>query len=139
VASTAARRTLLVLEAVTSFGAIAAGSLLVIVPDGPVSMGDDALAELGYHSWRTPGLFLILFIGVLPLVAIFADGYRHRLAGLAHFAFGGALITWIVVQVTRIGFDSALQPAFLVVGLVVVGLAWRAYRAEILDAFRRPV
>ena len=102
-------------------------------------MGEDTLAELGYHSWRTPGLFLILFVGVVPLLAILADGQRHRLAGVAHLAFGGVLITWIVVQVSRIGFDSALQPAFLVVGLVAVGLAWWAYRAEILDAFRRPV
>lgn len=134
--ATAIRRTLLGLEGITAVGAIAAGAMMLVDPAGPVTMGDDTLAQLGYHSWRTVGLFLIGVVGMSALLAIVAAVTRHSLAGLAHLGFASVMVTWIVVQVMRIGVESALQPIFFGVGVVVAGLAWWGYSREIRAAFR---
>lgn len=130
------RRTLLALEGVTALGALGAGVLMLIVPDGPISMGDEVLADLGYHSWRTVALFLIAVNGLFPLLVIVADVRRHHLSGLGHLGWGVALLAWIVLQVWRIGMNSALQPTFFLVGVVVVFLAWKGYRSQILASLR---
>jgi hypothetical protein len=130
------RRTLLGLEGVTAIGALGAGVLMVADPNSSVTMGDAILADLGYRSWRTVGLFLIAINGLFPLLVVVAALRRHRLAGLGHLGFGLALVVWIVVQVLRIGVNSALQPIFLVVGLLSVVLSWRGYRGEILAGLR---
>jgi hypothetical protein len=129
------RKTLLGLEGLTAVGSIAAGVMMIVDPAGPVTMGDDVLEQLGYHSWRTVGLFLIAVVGMSALLAIVAAATRHSLAGLAHLGFAAVMVTWIVVQVLRIGVESALQPVFFGVGVVVAVLAWWGYSKEIRAAF----
>jgi len=108
--------------------------MMILNPGEGVSMGDEVLADLGYRSWRTPGLFLFGVIGVFPTVVIVAEVRRHPLAILGHLGVGLALIGWIVVQVSRTGWISWLQPTMLVVGVAVAVLAWIGDRVGLTRA-----
>lgn len=99
-------------------------------------MGDEVLADLGYHSWRAPGLFLLGFMGLFPVLVAAAEVRRHPLAAVGHAAAGATFMGWIVVQVLRIGMVSWLQPAIFGVGAAVVSLAWWGFRPALQQGLR---
>ncbi len=122
------------LEGFIAIGGLAAGLMMILNPGEGVSMGDDVLADLGYHSWRAPGWFLFGLIGVFPTAVIVAEVRRHRLASLGHLGVGLVLIGWIFVQVTRTGWISWLQPTMLAIGVLVAALSWIGDRAGVIRA-----
>lgn len=55
--------------------------------------------------------------GICSFIVAFLYFINHRFAGKATILLGTAMIIWISAQVYWIGWESWLQPAFLIVGI----------------------
>jgi hypothetical protein len=101
-------------------GAVASGLGFILAPDGSnLGLTTEALSQSPFKSYLVPGILLLLVNGIGNLTAVVLSYRQHRLAGHAGIIFGGALIVWIIVQVIMIGFASWLQPAFLIIGIIM--------------------
>jgi hypothetical protein len=99
-------------------------------------MNAEELVGSPFNNYLIPGLFLLLVIGLWSLVV--AYGLWRRPAWQwtkplvswtgRHWSWAAALlqgiilITWIVIQVLIIGYDSILQPIYFIFGVVLLGL-----------------
>lgn len=120
-------RTLVGLEVLLAVGAIPAGLLMITSPSGalvhmPVSMLDRS----PFPDFFWPGVILTIANGVVPLAVVWAALRRFAWAPLGHIAVGVVLVGWILVEVAMLRSFEALHGAYLVLGVVIVGLAvWR--------------
>jgi hypothetical protein len=124
------RRTLLAIALFLAVGAIPAGVGFALRPDGSlVGMPLAVLAGTPFPDFRLPGFVLALAVGGSTLAAsiLLALGAR-RAADLAVVA-GAITLGWIAVQLWLIGYVSPLQPLVAMLGLALMGLAWRARSA----------
>lgn len=118
---------LLAIAAFLALGAIPAGVGFALRPDGSlVGMPLAVLGSTPFDDFRIPGFVLAVAVGGSTLAAsiLLALGSR-RAAGVAVVA-GAVTLGWIVVQFGLIGYVSPLQPLVALLGLALVGLAWRA-------------
>ncbi len=116
--------TLIVLEFLLSFGALYGGGTLILAPDGSLlGISDDALAGSPFDSYLIPGIFLLLVIGIFPLVLAVAALRRAEWTRPTHLALGLALMLFELVEWWAIGYH-VLQAIYLVYGLVLVLLGW---------------
>lgn len=74
-----------------------------------------------FDSYVIPSLALLILVGGSMLAALGLLVARHRLAPEASIAAGVILLVWLLVEVLIIPF-SWLQPAFAVLGVLVVAL-----------------
>jgi hypothetical protein len=121
---------LLAIALFLAVGAIPAGLAFALRPDGSlVGMPLAVLAGTPFPDFRLPGLVLALAVGGSTLAAsiLLALGAR-RAADLAVVA-GAITLGWIAVQLGLIGYVSPLQPLVAMLGLALMGLAWRARSA----------
>jgi hypothetical protein len=120
-----AGRALVGLELVTGIAGLAGGVLLAAAPDGSLLRADPSvLVGSPFGDWRVPGVLLAGLVGGGFLLAGWWQwrGYRHArelsiIAGLGLVCFEAAELAWI-------GFQP-LEAVFGLVGVVIVGLAWR--------------
>ncbi len=114
---------LLVLLLVQGVGGLGGGLSLVLKPDGSIMQMPLAYLDGSpFSDFLIPGLILLLVLGVLPLAAAVGLWQGRRWAWYAAVTVGGALMIWILVEVTIVPF-SWLQPAFGVVGVLIFGAA----------------
>jgi hypothetical protein len=119
----------IVLETVLALGAIGGGIALILGPRGEiVGLPVSALAGSPFDSYLVPGVVLFAVLGLGSLVGAVLAWRAHPVAPLLTIAVGGALLIWLVVQISVIGFstDPPLQPIYLGMGLVIaaIGVAW---------------
>jgi hypothetical protein len=121
--------TAIMLEVFLSLGAIGGGVALMAGPHGeflplPVS----ALAGSPFADYFVPGVILFAVLGLGPLGAAVLAWRRHPAAPALAVAVGGALLIWLTVQITIIGYsnDPPLQAFYLGLGVVLmaVGVMW---------------
>ena len=113
------------LQAFIGFTAIAGGYKLVSHPKGTPEIPIEWLHTSPFATFFIPGIVLLLVIGagnVLSLGVTIASG-RHR--GTVAVVVGGSLICYMIAEVWWIGWQNALQPLYLVLGVVLLlcGLA----------------
>lgn len=82
-----------------------------------------------FHTWRWPGLALLLFVGVCPALAAVATLLRRRAAVIGHLCVGLGLIAWVALEAAWIVTSPGLQVVFGTIGGLIVALA-------LLDLFR---
>lgn len=103
--------------------AVAGGASLVAAPDGSImGMPVAWLDGSPFRDYLIPGLFLLVVLGLAPLVIAYGLLKRQRWAWPAAVLVGGALLVWLTVQYTIVGF-AWLQAVYAVVGLVILLLA----------------
>jgi len=118
----ALRLALLVLELFTASGALYGGALLVADPTGArLGLAPGLLDHTPFASYLVPGLVLFTVNGLGMAAAALAVLLRWRHALVVSLAAAVALVGWIAVQVTLIGYASSLQPLMLAVGLLTAG------------------
>ncbi|MGG3470281.1 hypothetical protein ABES02_22700 [Neobacillus pocheonensis] len=106
-------------------GAIAAGMGLVLEPDGSgLGMSLDLLRDSPFEDFLIPGITLLAVNGICSLIAALLSFINHRFAGKITGLLGVAMIIWISAQVYWIGWESWLEPTFLVVGVVEMILGY---------------
>lgn len=113
------RVVLVTLALVTSVGAVGGAWMLMTTGMGDVDVTTTRLGPLGFTSWVPGGLLLLAGVAVpMALTGALLWG-GHPWGPLVALLAGLALVVWIVVQVTLIGFGSWLQATFLLVGVTV--------------------
>jgi hypothetical protein len=113
----------LALELILSSGAVAGGLILMLAPRGEViPLPLSALAGSPFDTYFIPGLILFGVLGLGPLVAARLVWLRHPLAPAAEFVVGGALVTWVGVEVAIIGYSTEppLQAIYMVLGVAIL-------------------
>lgn len=113
-------------QALIGLSAVAGGIGLVMDPTGAsLGMSSDWLRGSPFPSFLIPGLFLLGVNGVGTLVGAVLSFRGHRYAGEVAALLGLVMIGWITIQViviTSAAGLSWLQPFYVVVGLVELGL-----------------
>jgi hypothetical protein len=110
--------TILALVAVNAFGGGYYG--LSGAKDIPLEW----LKDSPFRSYFIPALFLFVVVGGSCLYASIAV-FRNRKSGRTTSLLCGILmISWIMIQVSIIGYVSWMQPAIFITGIVVLLAAW---------------
>jgi hypothetical protein len=76
-----------------------------------------------FHTWRWPGLALILFVGVCPALVVIATLLMRREAAIGHLCVGFGLIAWVALEAGWVVFSPGLQIAVGAIGGLIVALA----------------
>lgn len=110
--------------AVDLFAAVSAivGALGLVI--GFLNIPLSALQGSPFSDFTYPALLLGVVVGgsALAAAAISVFGPR-RIETLASAAAGCIMVGWMIIQLTMIGLSTWVQPAYLVVGVIMVGLA----------------
>lgn len=115
---------LLAVLAALGVTALFGGGQFLLDPSGSiVGMPTSALEGSPFPDYTVPGLVLFSVLGVLPLAVCYGLLARRRCAPTAAGLVGLATVAWIAVQGVIVGFGHWLQWLYLVVGVVIVGLA----------------
>jgi len=130
-----------VLQVFIGFTAIAGGYQLLSNPMGTPEMPVEMLHDSPFTTFFIPGMALVIFIGAVNVLSLFMTitGGRHR-SSLAVVG-GGILVGYMTAEVWWIGWQNALQPLYLALGLILVlsGLTLRKMQpgATICEAWSR--
>jgi hypothetical protein len=121
-----------------AFGGLYGGGSMLADPSGKLLQMDTVLEALRVPNYILPGLFLIGFMGVLPLGLSYGLIARpdwpvfrplHRWNG-QHWAWTGSiglgilLAFWLVVQGSLIGFRWPIQYVTIINDLAILGLGF---------------
>ena len=124
---------------VIGIGGIATGPQLIADPTGARIGADQiSLARTPLEDWTLVGWFLIVVMGVIPLVIAWGLATRHawRLAEridpvhtehwswLAVQVMGGGLLVWLGLQLALIDQKGGPQSLFGVLGVALLALPW---------------
>jgi hypothetical protein len=105
-------------------GAVVVGMGLVIEPSGDrIGLPLDLLKNSPFEDFLIPGFALFVINGFGSLFGALLVFLKNRFAGFTTMILGIAMIIWITAQVIWIGWESLLQPIFLV-GLVELALGF---------------
>ena len=108
------------LQVFIGFTAIAGGYQLVSHPKGTPAMPIEMLHASPFANFFIPGIVLLVFIGAVNVLSLVVTitGDRHR--GSIAVAGGGILIGYMTAEVWWIGWQNALQPLYLALGVVLL-------------------
>lgn len=113
------------------FEAVSAAVGAVGLVVGFMNIPTSALNGTPFADFTVPALLLGFVVGgsALAAAAITALGPRHY-GALASALAGVITVGWLVVEIAMIGLGSWAQLAYLLVGLVMIGLAGLLWRQE---------
>jgi hypothetical protein len=112
-------------EAVSAI--VGAVGLVVGFMDIPLSV----LSGTPFTDFTVPALLLGVVVGGSALVAAVITAFGPRRAGaLASAAAGGITVGYLTVEIALIGLGSWAQVVWLLVGLLMIGLAALLWQAE---------
>lgn len=118
-----------ILYILLSFIAITAtlsGLLMVCYPDGSaLNLFLELLKETAFKDFRIPGIILVTAVGLANLVAVFVNirglPSQYNWAMVAGIMISG----WIIAQVILINTVSWLHGLYLILGILIVLLAYQ--------------
>lgn len=128
-------RASIVLEVGLGIGALGGGATLMLGRHGEIlHMPLSILAGSPFADFFIPGLILFSVLGIGPLVVAVLTLRAHPWAPLLTIAVGGALLIWLFVEISIIGYadNPPVQLLYLVLGTLVaiVGVAWAVVSAS---------
>jgi hypothetical protein len=122
---------LLVVDAFAAVSSIGGGLALAIGIEAD-RFPTDWLAGTLFDSYLVPSLLLVVAVGGSAAIAAFAVLLRSRYAGRWSIAAGLVMVGWIVGEIVILTGDhelvSVAELAYLVVGLMMIGLGWSTER-----------
>jgi len=83
-----------------------------------------------FHDYVIPSIILVVCVGGTALLAALAVFRRHRLRRKAAYSCGVVLMIWISVQLAIIGFVSWLQPAIIIMAVLIFMYTWLLSRYD---------
>ena len=93
----------------------------------PVSV----LAGTPFKDFMIPALLLGVLVGGSALVAAVITAFSHRYYGAMASAIAGCItVGYLTVEIAMIGLNAWPQVVWLLVGLVMIGLAALLWQAE---------
>lgn len=116
-----------IIQAFNGLSGLAGGFGLITNPDGEaLAMSTEWLQSTPFINFLIPGIVLFTFNGLGNIAGFIATLRKHEKAPLIATAFGAIMMTWIIAQVSWIGYKSFLQPLYFSTGLVqfAAGFVW---------------
>lgn len=114
-----------------SASALYGGYILAVDPTGQrLQMSTRLLAGTPFSDFQVPGVFLFIGLGLGSLVPFIGHMAHAGWSVLASLAIGLTLLCWIIIQVALLGYISWLQPVYATVGIAIVALSYKAFRAK---------
>ena len=111
----------------TGVGALAGGTPLMLDPSGKtMGFSLEWLHGSPFANYLIPGILLFIVIGLGSLAAALVLWKKPEISWMTTMIAGGALIIWILVQVSIVGYLSILQPIFFIIGVLefVLGFSY---------------
>ena len=104
---------------------------------GALKMPLNALVNSPFHNYVIPGLILFIFIGVIPLVLVYAliakplwrwadylNIYKSQHWAWTYSLYIGIiLVIWIDVQILFLGYGAFIQSFYALLGVVMIIVA----------------
>jgi hypothetical protein len=117
-----------------SFGGFYGGISMLVDPSGSALEMEEVLPLLPVSDYILPGLFLVIVMGIIPLILAYGLIWKPDWGGIQrisawsgyYWAWTGALvlasllILWLAVQGFLIGFAWAIQYITLANGLLII-------------------
>lgn len=116
-----------ILQAFNGLSGLAGGFGLITNPDGQaLQMSTEWLQSTPFSNFLIPGIVLFSFNGLGNIAGFFTTLKKHKKAAHVAAFFGLVMMTWIIAQVSWIGYKSFLQPLYFSTGLLqfAAGLIW---------------
>jgi hypothetical protein len=125
---------LCLLEVLLSANALAGGALLILEPKGSFLRMDQLwLIDTPFHNYLIPGIILLVFNGIFPLLALIGllfkpdwkwanifNIYKNRYWAWTYSLYTGIiLITWISIELLVTQYFW-LQPVLILLGLLII-------------------
>jgi hypothetical protein len=111
----------------TAFGG---GLALLEAPDGSLlRFPPDTLAHSPFTTFLVPGLALAILVGLLNVLAAGLVAQRSPHSAVVAFAGGSSLLIWIITEAAMLQTINALQIAYLVIALAIMGFAFARWSA----------
>lgn len=112
---------LFILVAFLALSTVVASLLMMSVPDGSLlSLTTDLLKGSVFKDFVLPGLFLLVFVGAINLIALFYNLINHKLKYNLSIAGGTMILVWILFQYSIIQQAFWLDLVYVLVGLSVI-------------------
>lgn len=109
-----------------AIGAIPAGLLMIIEPDGTgLGMSTGMLSGSPFHDFFIPGLFLLIVNGLFHAFGGVLSLKSNQYAGNVGIILGIFLLIWICVQVYYINPIHILQIIYFVIGIIELLLGYK--------------
>jgi len=87
--------------------AVYGGASLVLDPSGStLQMPLSLLEQSPFNDYVIPGVILLLVLGIFPLSVFYGLWRRRKWSWLGALMVSLALITWIGVEITMVGYHS---------------------------------
>lgn len=109
-----------------SFGGFLGGIMFLLDPSGvdmglPPGMLDNVPL---IDNFILPAIFLILVMGIVPLVIVFGLWQQKHWAWKTAVALSIVLIGWILFQILLWGTPAAIQVFYLIFGIILLVLCF---------------
>jgi len=114
------KRALIGLELLIAVCGLGGGIYLSTHPTTALSL--TYLHGTWFHSWQWPGLALMFFVGVCPLLVAVAALRGRRIASIGHLCVGVGLIAWVVLEAAWIVVSPGLQIVVGAIGALILVL-----------------
>ena len=112
---------LFILVSFLALSTMLAALLMMSVPDGSLlSLSTDLLKQSVFKDFVLPGLLLMIFVGVINLIALFYNLINHKLKYNLSIAGGVMTLVWIVIQYSIIHQTFWLELLYVIVGLSII-------------------
>ena len=116
---------LMILLVLLGLGGIGGGLSMLADPSGDLlGLPLVLLESVTVKNFLLPGMFLLVVMGILPLVAAYGLWRGQQRARIATIGLSIVLILWICVQIYLWGAPIAIQIVYLVLGVVMLGLCF---------------
>lgn len=112
---------LFILVSFLALSTMLAALLMMSVPDGSLlSLSTDLLKQSVFKNFVLPGMLLLIFVGLINLVALYYNLINHKLKYNLSIAGGVMTLVWIVIQYSIIHQAFWVELLYVVVGLSVI-------------------
>jgi len=118
----------------TGIGGLYGGYSLIAAPDGSkLQMSTEILSNSPFNTFMVPGIILLIFNGLLPLLIawglfvkppwqwpeLFNLYHKHHWCWTFSLYYGFILIIWISIQQIMLDDYALLQPVFALTGALI--------------------
>ena len=101
-------------------GGLYGGIAMLADPHGDLIGLDHILPKLPVSNFTLPGLFLLVVMGITPLVLIFGLLRHSRWAWTGTLVLGITLAVWLTFQAILIGFGEPIQQITAIDGALIL-------------------
>ena len=112
---------LFILVAFLALSTVVASLLLMSAPDGSLlSLTTAILKGSVFKDFVLPGLMLLVFVGIINMLALFYNLINHKLKYNLSIAGGSMILLWMVIQYSIIQQAFWLDLIYVLIGVSVI-------------------